>query len=749
MEGIQIEYEIKKIIYRNIDTGYTLVNVKIKKHPKSVEIPTSETIVRGNFGAIHPKDEFMSIGYWKDFGEHGYQFKSEISKIIMPETDKGVVSFLHKFATGVGPTVIKRVVEKYGSKTFSIIRETPDEIRSIKGMTDKKVSALHQAVTDHRDFEDVAFFLMSLGLNYTASSDVYELFGYSAIQRVKENPYILIDHTKVSFKEADKLACSLKLNPLGEDRIKYGILQYINSQMRNKGDIFVYRDDIIKNLECFLNTIGSYEGVEINEKLIKDSIEELIALKKLTKDYTKDSKACIYFSFYHHVEVSIVNLIKKLMNEPSPAICLKEDIDSHIRDYEAKTKGRLAGKQRAAVKMAILNRISILTGGPGTGKTHTINSIINVVKSAKPGAVIDLCAPTGRAAKRMTEMTNMPAQTIHRLIGLNGFEEDNSNLQEVDADILIVDESSMIDAFVFYSLLTSVSETTRILIVGDHEQLPSVGPGLILRDLIETGLIPVTILDEIFRQAQDSQIVMNSHKLIKGYKTTDINGLSFDHSKGDFFMIEKQNKEEVIDAMMRSIDRLLLRGERLDDIQVLSVMNRGDLGILELNRRIQKRYNKSTQVLDIGETLTLKVGDRIMHTTNNYDLNVFNGEIGKIEKIDETEDGDVEVIVDFGDRDVVYNWDTISEITLAYAMTVHKSQGSEFKNVIMPIHSSLEILLNRNIVYTGWTRAKSRVVLVGSLDELNKSVDRTDNTIRNSMIKERLIRELTAKVMAK
>lgn len=742
-----MEYEVKKIIYRDTETGFTLANVNIKKHPKDIDIPTSETIIKGNFKAIHPKDEFMSIGYWKDYGENGYQFYSEMAKLIIPETDKGIMSFLHKFTPGLGMTVIKRIVGEYNGTTLRIIRESPEKLEDIAGMTKKKIEAVHKTVTDHRDFEEVAFFLMSLGLNYTSSSDVYEEYGYSSIQRVRENPYILVGKTNIPFKNIDKIAHSMNLDPLSKERISHGVLQYIAYLMKNKGDIYVLRDDIVKNLESFLNNIGYYPPVAIDKKIIKESVEDLIVLKQIVKDYNSKSEACIYFSFYHHIEISIVQLIKTLMTQPSPAICLKEDIPKHINQYQISTNMRLAEKQRMAIEMAIKNRISILTGGPGTGKTHTINAIINVIKSAKPEASIELCAPTGRAAKRMTEMTGMPAQTIHRLIGLNGFDEDPGELEEIEADILIIDESSMIDAYVFYSLLKSVSETTRILIVGDHEQLPSVGPGLILRDLIDTGLIPVTVLDEIFRQAQDSQIVMNSHKLIKGFKTSDQNGIKFDHSKEDFFFIEKEDKEKVLDTIMRSIDRLLERGERLDEVQVLSVMNKGDLGVIELNRRIQKRYNHSTSFIEIGQTTKFKENDRVMHTTNNYDLEVFNGEIGRINSINEAKDGKLEVEVDYGDRDIIYNWETIGELTLAYAMTVHKSQGSEFKNVVMPIHSSLEILLSRNIVYTALTRARSRVVLVGSKKELDKSIDRVQNIVRNSMIKERLLREFENQIL--
>lgn len=741
LNRIEISYEVKKIIFRNSETGFSIANIKIKDHPEDIKIPTSETIVRGIFKAIHVKDDFTSIGCWKDYGEMGYQFDSLCAKSILPETNKGIVKYLQNFASGIGLTLSKRIVDKYGPDTLNVIRSNPESLIGIKGLTAKRLDSLIIAVKENVDFEEVVLFLMNLGLNYTDSSLVYEQFGYSSIDKVKANPYMLSEFTNLNFKSIDQLAYSVNISPYNNERLRQSLLYFIEIEMKNKGDMFVYEKDIKTRLNDFINKVGYYDAIHLSENKIKEIIDELVLLKKITIDYNKNSEVCVYFSFYHHIEVEIVSLIKKLLTEPSLSLCLKEDVPKLIQSYELESKMKLATKQKMAIKMALTNRISILTGGPGTGKTHTIKAIINSIKALNKTAIIELCAPTGRAAKRMTELTGMKAQTIHRLIELNNVNSKVSELKTIEADYLIVDESSMIDAFVFYSLLSSVSETTKLLIVGDHEQLPSVGAGLILRDLIDTKLIPTTVLDEIFRQAKDSQIIVNSHKLIQGFKTTDENGLKFDESKGDFYFIERFEKEKIRDGVLQVIGRLLYNGDSLDDVQVLSVMNKGDLGVVELNKKIQEIFNNSQISIKVGDRI-FKKNDRVMQLVNNYDINVFNGEIGKIDSIIENPDGSYEIMVDYGDKDVLYDYKNIDEITLSYAITVHKSQGSEFPKVIMPIHSSLGILMNRNIVYTGWTRAKDRVVMIGSKEVLDMAVGKTDNTIRNSLIKYRLTREL-------
>lgn len=734
MNDIEIVFEVKKIIFRDSETGYTLANVNLISHPRDIEVPTAEPIIAGYFNAIHVKDEFKAIGKWVDTGVNGYRFNVKTSRLVFPETDKGMIEFIVRFAKGVGRVSAKRIVETFKEDTFNVIMNKPEELLKIKGITEKRAESIHKSISQCKDYEDVALFLIPLGFSHSDVVKIYEEFGYGAIDKIKTNPYILYKFNKIEFLVIDKAAERLGLKPNNQERIKEGIIYYINTQMKNRGDLFVYKSDIINKLSLFLQNHGAFkEDLTLSEDEINLALKSLKANKRI--DVDNNGNKIIYISFYKFVEDEIVRLLNKMINTQLPYLCYKKSIDNFIKDYEKKNNITLADKQKEALYMVASNKISILTGGPGTGKTQTINAVIKLHKSVNTNSIIELAAPTGRAAKRMTELTGMEAKTIHRLIGLNSFKEENSQLNEIDADLLIIDEASMVDAYVFYNLLSAIPEKTRLLIVGDYQQLPSVGPGLILRDLIDSNMIKTTALTEVFRQAQDSQIVTNAHKIIGGNKN-----ISLDIKKGDFYFIDELMVNKINDKILKSIYRLLQLGYSMDEIQVLSVMNKGDLGVVQLNKNIQRMFNpakKGKPEVKVGVERAFRLGDKVMQTENNYDLEVFNGEVGKI--IGVKNEPIRELIVDFGDKIITYKNDAIHELTLAYAITVHKSQGSEFDIIIMPIHKSLNILLNRNIIYTAWTRAKKKVVCIGDKEELNRGIDKIDNTIRNSQIKSKLI----------
>lgn len=741
MKKIRIEFETKKIIFRNKENGYTIANIKINKHPKNIEIPTAEPIIAGYFNAIHVKDEFEVNGIWVDTGENGYRFNVETSTLIFPETEKGMIEFLTRFAKGVGKTSAKRIVNKFKENTFNVIINNPNTLLEVEGITEKKVNAIHESIKECRDYEDVVLFLAPLGLNHLDILKIYKELGYSTINIVSENPYILYKYKILSFKEIDLLAKKLKIKPNNPERIKTGILFFIEQQMKNRGDMFVYEKDIIEKLPQFLYQYGSFGGnYTITNDEIKLVLNSLISFdKKLVSESTLLGDKAIYINFYNFIEDEIVKHLYCAIENVNPINSYNKDIDKFLKTYELKTGFKLAKKQKEAVYMAMNNRFSILSGGPGTGKTQTINTIINCFKTIRPNSTIELAAPTGRAAKRMTELTGLEAKTIHRLIGLNSFKEEKSDLEEIDVDFLIIDEASMIDAYVFYNLLSVISETTKVLIVGDYQQLPSVGVGLVLRDLIDSKVIATTILTEVFRQKEGSQIIENAHKVINGN-----NHLSLDKNKGDFYFIEETSVKKISDLIILSIKRLLQTGYKMDDIQVLSTMNKGDLGVVELNRKIQATFNPAKEnkdEIEIGTQKCFRVNDKVMQTENDYDLGVFNGEVGTIETIVYGENN-FEVTVNFGDKDITYTNKNIHELVLAYAITVHKSQGSEFEAVIMPFHHSLNVLLNRNIIYTGLTRAKKRVVCIGDKEEFNEGINKTDIVSRNSQIKEKLIAKI-------
>lgn len=741
---IEIKFEVQKIKYRNEESGYTVMDVKLIDHPENVEIPTAGRTVTGIFQAIHKKDEFVAEGDWVDAGKFGYQFKVSKFELVLPETSKGMVSFLSRSVKGIGPLVAKRIVQEFEEETFQIIMNFPEKLLRIKGVTQAKKDAIHFAVNKHKEYEEVALFLLSVGLTHVETSIVYEELGYAAISKIKNNPYVLLSLKHFTFKTADIVAQKMGFSYDNSERILIGIMHFLNYRMQSRGDMYTDSTEVVEDLSAYLNTYGGYENKdEITSDKIKEGLKTLNDLGKIfIEKYGKQE--CVYITYFHHAEDSIVKNISKKINEFNHWICRPEDLDEYIQEREENGGMALAEKQKQAIRMTLFNKLSILSGGPGTGKTHTINAIINTAEHFLPGAMISLCAPTGRAAKRMTELTGRKAETIHRLIKIYGGDNGDAGeetFEEVDADFLIVDESSMIDAHVFNVLLNAVTDRTRILLVGDYNQLPSVGPGLILRDLMESGAVPKTILTEIFRQAQDSQIVTNSYNIIHG---KGIDSLTYDPKKKDFLFKELANVEEIINITLNVMKKAIRQGATLDEIQVLTVLNGGDLGVHELNRRIQKCFNPKTgkyKEVQVGVDLYLRIFDRVMQTRNNYDLNVFNGEVGRIESIDIVIDGGEEklqMLVDFGDRDVIYGEDEVHELVLAYAMSVHKSQGSEFKYVIMPIHRSLKVLLNRNIIYTAWTRAKEKVILLGSRKELEDGIGRVENTVRNSLIRPKL-----------
>jgi len=730
---IEIDFEVKKIIYRNVKTGYTIANIKLINHPRDIDIPTAEPIIAGYFNAIHNKDEFKAVGSWVDTGSNGYRFNVNTSTLIFPETEKSIAAFITRFAKGIGAKSANKIVKTFKENTFNVILNEPDKLFNVEGLSSKKVKVIHESISDCKDFENTVLFLSPLGLKHLEILKVYEELGASAIHLVSENPYILYKYTKIPFKTIDLLAQKLKFKANNPERIKSGILFYIDKQIKNKGDMFVYEKDIFDNLQEFLYKYGQFKKSYLNSDEIKFALNSLIIDKYLVEDKTDSGEKVIYRTFYKIIENKIIKKLENLIKIKPNEIFSNGNIISAIRKYEDKEKMILAEKQKEAVFMALNNRISILNGGPGTGKTQTINAIIDCLKILKPNGTIELAAPTGRAAKRMTELTHTEAKTIHRLIGLAGFTEDEVNLKKIDADFLVVDEASMIDAYVFNNLLSAIQKNTKVLIVGDYQQLPSVGAGLILRDLVDSKTIETTTLSEIFRQEKGSQIIDNAYKIINGNKN-----LNLDKSKEDFYFIKEISVKKISNLIMLSIKKLLKIGYKINDIQVLSVMNKGDLGVEELNRKIQKIFNPHNpqkQEIELNQKI-LRVNDKVMQTENDYDLGVFNGEVGNIVSINRLKH---EVKVNFGDnKEILYNNENFCELTLAYATTVHKSQGCEFDVIIMPFHRSLNILLNRNIIYTGITRAKKRVVCIGDMDELMDGIDRTENVIRNSRIKEKL-----------
>jgi exodeoxyribonuclease V alpha subunit len=515
--------------------------------------------------------------------------------------------------------------------------------------------------------------------------------------------------------------------------------------------VFKGKGRLIPKLSTFLAKYGAYKNEVsiLKPSDIEKCLVELRGSGKVIIEINEEKEECVYLKNFNFIENRIVSLLKKLIEEPKTSIATKEQIEEFILFHEKTHSFKFAEKQKTAIFMSLLNGISILTGRPGTGKTQTINSIIQCVKYINPHATIHLFAPTGKASKRMSELTGMDAMTIHRGIGL-GFGEDEQDEVILDGDLLVIDETSMMDAYVCYRLLACIHQNIRVLFVGDFEQLPSVGAGLILRDFIYSKRIPTTRLTEIFRQAKESQIVMNAHKIAEGITTSDVDGLTFDVKKEDFYFIQRPDRMKAQETIIESVKRFLNKGFTLDDIQILSPMRKGDLGVWNLNRLMQETFNpraKGKKEVKMDEFTFFREGDKVIHTVNNADLNVFNGEVGKILRIYDLAEEGLQVEVEYDSEKVVtYGLLNVDELEHAFVTTIHKSQGSEYPIVIMPVHDSQKDMLTRNLIYTAITRAKKKVVLIGTKPVLDAAIRRIDNLVRNSNIKEKIIREIAPMV---
>lgn len=744
-ESISTKFQIKRLSHHNSITGFTVAKVKFLEY-NSEYMPTSEHYIIGFFASVFEQDIFEGAGCWNYDDKFGHKFKIDVASRVYPHSKQGMEEFLMRFVKGIGKATAKRIVDAFGDETIYKIEEDVKNLESLPKIGKKKAENIQKQIVKARRFDDVAMFVLSHGGNYRTAIHMYEEFGDTSIQKMRENPYLLLNIKGIAFRTADEFAHALKHPFNSKERLEKAVLSFLEHCRDSRGDLYVLEQEITLSLKEHLDKYGSYKGqnAEIEKNEIVNALKGIVKEKQIMIEINDDEERCVYLANHQYVENKIVQLLNDLLAMEKMSLASTSQIEGFIASYENEKGMRFAERQKEAIYMALQNGMSILTGGPGTGKTQTINSIIQCIQYVKKSAKIHLSAPTGKASKRMTELTGMEAKTIHRMINLNAF-DDGNDVDEIEGDLLVVDEASMVDAFVFYKLLSSVQGDTRILFVGDHNQLPSVGAGLILRDLINSEKIPTTKLNEIFRQAQNSQIVMNAHKIIEGKGTEDIDDpMTFDKSKGDFYFLPQNERLKIKDMLIRSVKRFLSDeyDYTIDDIQILSPMRKTEIGVWEINKAMQDEFNPRD--LDkveyrVNEMFILREGDKVMQTTNNYDLDVFNGEIGKILSIFENDEGDISIEVIYDeDKTVVYDEMCVEELTHAWCLTIHKSQGSEYPIVLMPIHPSHEHMLNKNLIYTGVTRAKKVVVMIGNKATLNKAIKRVDQTKRNSLIKEKL-----------
>ncbi|XZL77019.1 SF1B family DNA helicase RecD2 [Clostridium perfringens] len=725
---------VESIVFKSLDTGYTVIKFR------------ENNIIHTAVGVLPHVKEGQNLkitGSWVNHSQFGKQFKVEECEEILPTSKDGIEKYLSSgIIQGIGPVTAKKIVNKFGEDTLNILDNNIERLKEIEGIGKKKLETIIESYREQRELKNITIFLQTHGLSVNQCLKIYKKYGASSVDTVKNNPYILCDEISgIGFKTSDKIARSLGIEIDSPFRIQSGIRYVINEFCAN-GHTFMPKDELIKEASNVLTVSGDI----IEENIKNAALDRKIKLEKV------NDKEGVFTIPNYYCELGITNRILTLAISNFQDISV--DVDHLILQFEKKNNITFAESQKDAIISAFQNGIEIITGGPGTGKTTIIKCIIEIFETC--GLKVLLGAPTGRAAKRMSESTGKEATTIHRMLDMGVFEKEESvfvtNAEEhsLEADVVIIDEASMIDITLMNALLKSIKVGTRLIIVGDVDQLPSVGAGNVLNDFIESGFTKVVRLKEIFRQGKESMIVVNAHKINKG-EMPKLN------EKGtDFFFIRNDIQEGILNTIIDLINTRLPKfnsnWDKLKSIQVLVPMKKGVLGVTNLNERIQNVLNPKAPYKKEKEfrSMVFREGDKVMQIKNNYSLKwtriagkgeheglgVFNGDMGFIESID-LEGKKLSIIFD-DERRVIYDFMYLDELDLAYAITIHKSQGSEFPVVIIPAYMGAPLLMNRNLLYTGITRAKEMVVVVGIPKALKYMVDNTRSMERYSSLNWRI-----------
>ena len=701
----KVSCTIDGVRFRNPENSYSVLQVRVGNDDRP------QTIY-GTFDDIIPGSTILAEGEWK-MNKWGRQFAVQSWTEVMPSTIRGIENYLGSgMISGIGKTMARRIVRFFGLDTFDVLDNHIESLRMVRGIGRYRVEKIRSSWERHKGVREVMVFLQGHGASAAYATKIFKAYGMESIQKVKENPYCLAkDITGIGFKMADTIASSLGYGKNDIRRLKSGIL-YTLEQLSNEGHCF---------MESKKLTVEARELLEAHEQPVAEALDYLV----MEEDVIGDDDN-IYLPRYYYAEVSVANKIKRLLKGPNDLWGKKLDIKAISRS----TKIEYDSIQEDAIKEALKSKVMVLTGGPGTGKTTTTMGIITALETFKKRIL--LAAPTGRAAKRMSEATGKEAKTIHRLLEYrpgSGFGRNDE--YPLSGDVLVVDEASMIDISLMNALLKAVPARMRLILVGDIDQLPSVGAGNVLRDIIDSGTVPVVRLTRIFRQALTSRIVTNAHRINRGEFPDVTNG-----KDSDFFFIKDENQVHVAEEIVNIVSNRIPKayGYGIGDIQVLAPKINGDVGITNLNILLQKALNPKGESISSGP-YNYRAGDKVMQTKNNYDKNVFNGDVGVIEKLDTDE---MKMAVRYDDRLVHYEKDDLDEITLSYACTIHKSQGSEYPVVVMPLMTSHYIMLQRNLIYTGVTRAKKLCIVIGQTKAVGRAVTNMSVLRRNTRLKERL-----------
>ncbi len=699
---------VERITYQNAENGYSVMKVKVKGYDDLV------TLV-GNLLEVPAGSVLLCEGEWRVDKRYGQQFQCQTWEEVMPATAYGIEKYLGSgLVKGIGPKFAKLIVGHFGTDTIEVIETDIERLYEVPGIGKKRVEKIRESWEKQKDIKNVMLFLQGFGVSTAYAAKIYRQYGKESIDKVKENPYRLADDIwGIGFKTADGIARKMGYEMNDERRLRSGLIYTLN-QLADEGHCYAEEEQLIATARQLL---------EADEECIHTAMTHAIETEDLMLDGTG-----IYLPPFYYAECGTANRLSALVHTKEVGSIFTARFD--LAKLQRETGIEYDEVQVGAIRQAIASKVMVLTGGPGTGKTTTTKAIIAALQSA--GMRILLAAPTGRAAKRMSEATGMEAKTIHRLLEYNpqdGYKRNDENPLEGDA--LIVDECSMIDIILMNNLTKALPTTMRLVLVGDIDQLPSVGAGNVLRDIIDSGVIPVVRLTRIFRQAQSSRIVMSAHAINRGCFPDISNG---QHT--DFFFMKQEEPEKVAETIVSLVRDRLPKAYRQPtaNIQVLTPMQRGVVGAANLNMALQQALNYNTAALVRGG-YTYKEGDRVMQLRNNYDKDVYNGDLGYVRSVDMEERT---LTVDFDGLLVEYEVSELDELTLAYATTIHKSQGSEYPIVVMPVLMTHYVMLQRNLIYTGITRAKKICVLVGQTKALAYAIHNMKVLKRNTRLKERL-----------
>jgi exodeoxyribonuclease V alpha subunit len=700
-----LEGVVQRIVYENPETGFFVARLQV---PGRAEVVT----FIGNLMAVSPGETIRLQGRWVEDTKWGRQLRVEQYETVLPTTVTGIEAYLSSgLIEGIGPVYAKRLVEAFGLETLRVIDEAPQRLRKVAGIGPKRANQIREAWQEQRAIQSIMLFLQGHGISTSQAVRIYKRYGDASVAVLRENPYRLAGEVSgIGFRGADKIAMNLGVPKDAPERAE-AALQYVLDEAAGEGHVYLEEGELLGRTAALLEVPG---------EMLENPLIGLITHALVVRDESR-----LYSVNLHTAETACAKLLKRLLASPRGEVTI--DAARAVAWVERTQQIQFSEEQREAVRRAAESKVLVITGGPGTGKTTVLRSLLAIFEAKR--LRVCLAAPTGRAAKRMEEASGHLAQTLHRLLEFSpkqgGFTRDENN--PLSEDVIIIDEASMIDVPLMYSLLKAVPVKARLFLVGDVDQLPSVGPGSVLMDIIQSNTVPVVWLKTVFRQAAESGIVSNAHRINRG---------EYPHfNPDDFFFVERKEPAHALATIVELVTDRIPKKFGFDpfrDIQVLSPMHRGEAGVSKLNESLQDALNASGVPVPRG---MLRVGDKVLQTRNNYELDVYNGDVGILTLLDEA---NKEVQVTYEDRSVLYSFEDLDDLALAYAVTVHKSQGSEYPCVVLALLNQHYMMLQRNMIYTAITRGRRLVIVVGHPSAVSKAVHSTPTARRNTRLAERL-----------